>query len=104
MSDKLKELLEYVKADGRICPNPQEWNKLWELLPDKKRIGLGWEPPVPLILGAWWGSSYLEKSLQLDQHIRYAGEHGVLNDVDIYLRGLKPEQWFYGFVRRKGAT
>ena len=31
MGDKLKELLEYVKAVGRICPNPQEWQALWEI-------------------------------------------------------------------------
>ncbi len=97
MENKQKSLLEYVKADGRICPNPQEWQALWEILPDKNRVGSGWEPPLPLILGAWWDSPYLEKILRLDEHIRYGAEHGVLDNVDTYLRGLKPEQWFFGF-------
>jgi hypothetical protein len=95
--DKLKDLLEYVKTDGRICPNPPEWNTLWKMLPDRKRVGLGWEPPVPLILSAWWNSSHLEKILRLDQHIHYAADHGMLNEIDIYLRGLKPDQWICGF-------
>lgn len=96
MEDPLKDLFEYVKADGRICPNPPEWNKLWELLPDKKRVGLGWEPSAPLILAAWWDTPYLAKILRLEEHIHYAAEHGVLDEVDTYLRSLKTEQWFIG--------
>ncbi len=96
MDEKLKSLLEYVKADGRICPNPQEWNARWEMLPDKKRVSTGCEPPLPLILAAWWDTPLLSKILRLDEHIHYAVEHGVLNEVDTYLRSLQPEQWFYG--------
>lgn len=96
MEEKLKALLEYVKADGRVCPMPDYWNQLWEMLPDKKRVGMGWEPSLPLILAAWWDTPLLSKILRLDEHIRYAAEHGVLDDVDAYLRGLRPEQWFYG--------
>ena len=95
MDEKLKNLLEYVKADGRICPMPDLWNQLWEMLPDKKRVGMGWEPSLPLILGAW-DSPFLAKILRLDEHIRYATEHGILDEVDIYLRNLKSDQWFYG--------
>lgn len=91
--DKLKELLAYVRDDGKICPNPQEWNILWEMLPDKKRGDAGWDPPLPLILAAWY-EPHIYKILRFEEHIRYAAEHGVLDQVDEYLRGLKPEQWF----------
>jgi hypothetical protein len=96
MEEKLKALLEYVKAEGRVCPMPDYWNQLWKMLPDKKRVGMGWEPPPPLILGAWWDTPLLAKTLRLDEHIHYAAEHGVLDRVDDYLRGLTAEQWFYG--------
>jgi O-antigen ligase len=43
MEDKLKDLLEYVKADGRICPKPPVWQALWEMFPDNKIVGSGWE-------------------------------------------------------------
>lgn len=95
MNEKLEALLKYIKADGRICPMPEYWNRLWEMLPDKKRVGVGWEPSLPLILAAW-DSPYLAKILRLDEHIRYAAEHGVLDEVDIFLRNLKPDQWFCG--------
>lgn len=96
MEEKLKALLEYAKADGRICPMPDYWNQLWEMLPDKKRVGMGWEPSLPLILAAWWDTPLLSKIVRFDEHIHYAAEHGALDEVDDYLRGLKPEQWFYG--------
>jgi hypothetical protein len=96
MDEKLKALLEFVKAEERVCPMPDYWNRLWEMLPDRKRVGMGWEPPLPLILDAWWNSSPTEKEWRLEEHIRYGLEHGVLDEIDEYLRGLKPDQWFYG--------
>jgi adenylate cyclase len=96
IEDKLKCLLEYTQADGRICPNPKEWAMLWEMLPDKKRIGSSWEPPKPLILSARRNTPLLAKNMLLEEHIHYAAEHNVLDDVDTYLRGLRPEQWFMG--------
>ena len=96
MDEKLKDLLGYVIANGRICPIRVSWDRLWEMLPDKTHVGRDWDPPMPLTLAVWWETPLLEKTLRLDKHIRYAAEHGVLDEVDAYLRGLKSEEWFYG--------
>jgi hypothetical protein len=64
------------------------------LLPDNKRVGSGWEPSLPLILAAWWDTPALSKMLRLHEHIRYAAEHDVLDEVDKFLRALSNEQWF----------
>jgi hypothetical protein len=53
MDEKLKALLEFVKADGRVCPMPVSWERLWDMLPDKTHIGRGWDPPLPLNLTVW---------------------------------------------------
>ena len=68
---------------------PQRWNELWEMLPDQKRVGNGWEPPLPLILAAWWNTPAMLKIRRLEEHIRCADAHGVLPEVDRYLRGLQ---------------
>ena len=94
MDEKLSALLEYVHSEGRVCPMPDAWNQLWEMLPDKKRVGSGWEPSLPLILAAWWDTPATVKMLRLQEHIRYAEEHGVLDQVDKFLRALTPEEWF----------
>jgi hypothetical protein len=96
MEEKLKALLDYVKADGRVCPMSTHWDRLWEMLPDKKHVGRGWKPSPPLTLTVWWETPLLAKILRLEVHIRYAAEHGALDEVDSYLRGLKPGEWFYG--------
>jgi hypothetical protein len=73
---------------------PGEWNKLWELLPNRHRNDSGgWNPPLPLILAAWDHATGLEKMLRLRQHINYAAENGALADVDDFLRNLRPDQW-----------
>jgi hypothetical protein len=96
MDEKLKVLLEYVKSDGRICPTRPCWDRLWDMLPDKKHVGRDWEPPLPLTLAVWWETPLHTKTQRLARHIRYAAEHGALDEVDAYLRGLKVEDWFYG--------
>ncbi len=74
---------------------PQVWNALWETLPDRHRVGDGWEPPLPLILGAWHFTSNLEKMLRLEEHIRWAEQHGRLAEVDQFLRSLPESDWHH---------
>jgi len=93
MKNQLEELLHFVQSEGRICPEPGKWHELWEMLPDKKRVGNGWQPPLPLILAAWDNTSGIEKMLRLRQHIEYAAEKGILNVVDQYLRRLSKDHW-----------
>jgi len=51
MEDKLKSLIEYVQAEGRVCP--AKWNEFWEMLPNKRqKLSGGWIPPLPLIFAA----------------------------------------------------
>lgn len=91
--DQLAILLKYVQAEGRICPQPQRWNEPWEMLPDKERVGSGWRPSLPHILGAWWHTSNNEKTLRLREHVEYAASKGVLDSVERFLRNLPPDQW-----------
>lgn len=53
MSESTEGLMAYCRANARVCPMPQRWSALWELLPNRTRVGAGWQPPLPLILGAW---------------------------------------------------
>jgi hypothetical protein len=91
---RLSSLLAYVQVDGRICPQPDRWNQLWERLPNKQRVGGGWNPPLPLILAAWHDTTALEKMLRLKVHIEYAHQNGVFNEVDAFLRGLRDDDWY----------
>lgn len=95
----LEDLLAYVQVDDRICPNPQEWLAMYELLP-ARRHGDASYPGLPLILGGWWDSSNAQKRQRLIAQIRYAGREGVLDAVDRYLRSLPDSAWHRGDVSK----
>ena len=84
----LADLLSYVQANRRVCPQPQRWKGLWQMLPNRHRVGGGWEPPLPLILAAWWDTPPLLKMIRLHEHLEYAKRHGVFDQVDAFLRAL----------------
>ena len=73
----LDALFSYVVENRRVCPLPDHWNRLYELLPSRRQLSSGgWEPPLPLILGGWWSSDDSAKRARLALHIRWAAEHG----------------------------
>ena len=47
MSERLELLVSYCKENGRVGSMPMRWKELYELLPDKRRNGVEWEPPLP---------------------------------------------------------
>lgn len=97
--DKLRfaSLLEYVQTKG-VCPMPNRWHELWLMLPDRRQVDSGgWVPAVPLILGGWWDTPPSIKFDRLRDHIGWAAEHGVLDEVDRFLRGLSDDEWSDGY-------
>ncbi|MCC6864561.1 MAG: hypothetical protein IT280_00210 [Ignavibacteria bacterium] len=95
MNTEKSKLLEYVKANNRICPIPTEWNKLYQLLKNTKRKGGGWEPALPLILAAWWETSEIQKVLRFIDHIEWAESNGQLEEISKFLFELKEEEWHH---------
>jgi hypothetical protein len=95
MNAEVSELIAYCRENNRVCPMPQLWNKLYELLPDRKRAGGGWEPSLPLILAAWYEAPALSKMLRLTEHIEWSASHGKLEEVDLFLRELCEEDWHH---------
>jgi hypothetical protein len=89
----LEALLKHIREKGRVCPTPQRWSELWEMLSSRRRVRHGWEPPLPPILAAWWDTSALMKRARLEEHIRHAAAHGVLDVINRYLRALPDEDW-----------
>ena len=92
---KLKEIEELCEENNRICPQPQKWNDLWSLLKNRKRSGNSWEPPLPLILAAWYNTSDYLKKERLFEHIRWAEKENQLNEVLDFLKKLNESDWHH---------
>jgi len=93
--DTAESLIAYCTQSGRICPMPSQWNELWKMLPGRERIDNGWQPPLPLILGAWHYASPQEKASRLREHIVWASEHDALTLISTFLRDLPEQKWFH---------
>ena len=96
MTEKMTRFVETVDQNGWFCPQPQWWNRLWEMLPERSRVGAGWNPPLPLILAAWWEASDSQKRDRFIDHLRWADDHGITDEVLTFLESLSPEDWFNG--------
>jgi len=91
--ESLQQILQQTGKDGCICPRPNHWNALWELLPDRHRVGAGWQPPLPLILAAWSHTTDTEKRERFELHLQWAEAHGALAKIYAYLNTLEPGDW-----------
>lgn len=90
----LDELLEFCTDENRVCPLPRYWHKLWEMLPNRKPCGVGWEPPLPLILEAWETSDSAKRA-RLKVHLEWASSNGVLGEAANLLLALSDDDWYY---------
>jgi hypothetical protein len=95
MTAAIDQLLSYCRENERVCPIPDKWNQLYQMLPDTHRKGGGWEPSLPLILNAWWEASDDQKRQRFTEHVRWAVEHAALDEIGQFLRSLAESDWYH---------
>jgi hypothetical protein len=91
----VEELLRCCRENGRICPRPQQWNELYQLLVKTAPTVVSQKPRLPLILAAWSETSDQEKQERLEQHVRWAYDHATFDPVAKYLRSLPEDKWHH---------
>jgi hypothetical protein len=75
---------------------PAQWSKLYGMLKNtRQKPSGGWEPPLPLILGAWDHSLPVEKQLRFKEHLHWAEAQGQLQEISTFLRALPENEWFH---------
>ena len=92
----LEELLIASSKDGRVCLQPEPWQRLWEMLPNRRRTDTRWEPALPRILAAWQHTLGAAKRHRFHEHLRRAPLHGASNAAARFLAQLQPEDWHTG--------
>jgi hypothetical protein len=94
MAETFDTLWSYCTSNNRAIP--RDWNKFWQMLSNKKqKTGGGWEPPLPLILAAWYETSPLEKHLRFREHIQWVEKQNQLDEIGKYLKSLPENEWFH---------
>lgn len=94
MNDDKELAIAYVSSKGRICPNPQEWMALSEIIgmngPGRKL--------VPLILAGWAFSSDAQKRTRVIEQIEYvfSSKPELSEAFCKMLYSFSEEQWYVG--------
>jgi hypothetical protein len=87
-------LWDYCTANNRLVPMPPQWSKLYDMLKNtRQKPSGGWEPPLPLILGAWHHSMPIEKQLRFKEHLAWAQSQDQLDQITSFLYSLTENQW-----------
>jgi hypothetical protein len=89
------EVMVEARRNNRVCPLPVKWQQLYDMLPDKKQSGAGWQPAPPLIDAAWNGTPSIPKRMCLREHIEWAASHGCLQQVYTFMKGLPENEWHH---------
>ena len=84
-----------ASQDGRVCPKPAWWARLYELLPATHSDAYGSIPAAPLILAAWHETGDEQKWLRLVEHLEWAERHGALQAVHDFLAAMPESAWHH---------
>jgi len=94
--ETFKTLWDYCCSNNRIIPKVDNWNKLYDMLANKKqKPSGGWEPPLPLILAAWHETMPIEKHLRFKEHVQWAVDNNQADEISVFLHSLKEEDWYH---------
>jgi len=91
----LSDLLDYCESNNRVCPKSVCWNTVRCILPATPKGEK--PPPIPVILVESLRTSEIMKRLVFRKHLQWAYDHGVLEEVDRYLRSLSEDQWHHTY-------
>jgi hypothetical protein len=91
----IEQAMAEARRSNRICPQPREWQQLYEMLPGKKQMTRGWEPQAPLTGSAWNVSNAMTKRMCLRDHLEWAANKGCLDEVFAFLKSLPEESWHH---------
>jgi hypothetical protein len=66
-----------------ICPNPLVWNRIYVRLKKRwlERGKLGEQPPKPLVVDLWAGSTDTEKARRWQETVKWARENNCLAEI-----------------------
>ncbi len=87
-------ILEATK-NKRVCPQPQQWHAMFELLvstPDQTGLS---KPKPPLILAAWHETSDGMKRQRLKEQMHWSCKYDVIENVYTFLTNLEEKEWFH---------
>lgn len=89
-----KVLLE-AKRGNRVCPQPAQWQQLYEMLAGSADASSAARLGDPLIGESWKQTTSLAKRLVFKDHVEWAAAHGQINELFAFIKALPEDQWHH---------
>ena len=90
----IEEFINEVTKNNRVCPNPNLWNHLHTLAIESD-FNNHTPPNLPLILGAWWDTSDLDKAERLKELIDWCYLTSVSDIAWTFIKSLDESEWHH---------
>jgi hypothetical protein len=93
----LSHAIKETDLNSRICPIPEVWQKIYDMLPDKI-VGEYVNHPVAMPefkSDSCRTSLFLCLRLDFREHLDWASTHGVIEEVYHIIHNLPEEQWLH---------
>lgn len=91
----LATIAALAAENGRICPKPASWSKLYDLLPETRHDAYGQIPAGPVASARWSDTGDEQKIGRLREHLQWAEQHGALDRVHRFLASLPESEWHH---------
>ena len=86
--------MKEVTKNNRVCPNPILWNDLHTLALESD-FNSHTPPSLPLVLGAWWDTSDVDKTERLKELIDWCYHTSVSDIAWTFVKSLDEEDWHH---------
>jgi hypothetical protein len=93
-------VMRLARQQGRVCPLPSAWRRLYMLLPAVHLEGRVLRAPLPVDSIEWPRTGDLARQWRLREQIDWADRHGALRTVHDFLARLREEEWHHLAVLR----
>ncbi len=92
----VEQALIEVRRFNRVCPQPEPWQRLYQLLLSVAGSdGTRQQPPPPLTGRTWEATSAMPKRICLRDQLEWAAPYGALPQVMEFLMSLPETQWHH---------
>jgi hypothetical protein len=91
----IDEVMVEARRNNRVCPQPDVWQRLHDMLGATTTAIHGGPVQPPLTGAAWDRTPPLAKRMCFRDQLEWADAHGCLRPVMTFLQGLPEEHWYH---------
>jgi hypothetical protein len=89
----LYDLMNEIRKDNRVCPQPTRWLAFYRLL--EENAGGAALPSPPLVGSAWAATPSLAKRMCFREQVEWTAANNCMNAAHQFLKGLQEADWHY---------